>query len=110
LRGTAGTGVGEIGGRVGAFCAGWLSAIRGGRPPMVNELFPGRVKSWLLCNNALPSKPDDRPPGTLLVERGRSMGNVVSEEGAATPRLFRQGDGAGNAVLQQKYPDPYLNF
>ena len=47
---------------------------------------------------------------TLSVERGKPMSNVGIEEGAASRIFFIKGDGAGNAVLQQKYPDPYLNF
>jgi hypothetical protein len=46
----------------------------------------------------------------LSVERGNPIGNVTNEEGAGKPHLFSPGDGAGNAVLQQKYPDPYFNF
>ena len=38
------------------------------------------------------------------------MSNVDSEEGAGDRIFFIKGDGAGNAVLQQKYPDPYFNF
>ena len=36
--------------------------------------------------------------------------SVESEEGAGDRIFFIKGDGAGNAVLQQKYPDPYFNF
>jgi hypothetical protein len=46
----------------------------------------------------------------LSVERANPMSNVDNEEGAGDRIFFIQGDGAGNAVLQQKYPDPYFNF
>jgi hypothetical protein len=46
----------------------------------------------------------------LSVERGNPMSNVDNEEGAGDRIFFIKGDGAGNAVLQQKYPDPYFNF
>jgi hypothetical protein len=85
---------------------------RGSAPParLVNDLFRGGRKSWLFCNNGWGSHCRGGPMHTLSVERGKPMSNVGIEEGAAEPRLFHQGDGAGNAVLQQKYPDPYFNF
>jgi hypothetical protein len=48
--------------------------------------------------------------GALSVERGTPMSNVENEEEAGDRVFFIKGDGAGNAVLQQKYPDPYFNF
>jgi len=84
-----------------------VSAASCGRA-VVNDIFPGGLKSWLFCNN----DPGSRCGGCLLralaVEWGKAVSNVVIEEGAACRVFFIEGDGAGNAVLQQKYPDPYL--
>jgi hypothetical protein len=77
---------------------------------LVNDLFRAGHESWLFCNNDWGSHCPDGSVHTLSVERGKPMSNVGIEEGAGQPQLFHQGDGAGNAVLQQKYPDPYFNF
>ena len=50
------------------------------------------------------------PNARSLVERRAAMSNVGFEEAARCASFSIIGDGAGNAVLQQKYPDPFFNF
>ena len=45
-----------------------------------------------------------------MVERRRAIGNVGYEEAARCASFSAIGDGAGNAVLQQNNPDPFINF
>jgi hypothetical protein len=57
-------------------------------PDLVNKSSMRRGKSWLLCNNRVPSRAGKPKAGPFVVARQSLIGNVVIEEGARKRILF----------------------
>jgi len=80
------------------------------RSVMVNASLQGGIKSCHLCHSHSGSA--CLPPGCrmIAVERAAPVSNVDMEKGRVIVSFSTLGDGAGNAVLQQKIPRPDFNF